>query len=327
MRGTLVTWQDILAKGFVKANDLLNYLQLPTDKYCANSEKNFATRVPLGFAKLMEIGNPNDPLLLQVLASSFEQEEQVGFSKDPLLESQNNPISGLIHKYAGRVLLTLTGSCAINCRFCFRRHFPYSENNPGRAGWKEVFSYIANDPSINEVILSGGDPLLATDALVEYVFTELSLIPHVKTIRIHSRIPVVLPERINQSLLNIFSESRFKLVVVLHCNHPQEISLGMQSACLELRKIGIHLLNQSVLLKSINNDVEILRSLSNRLFDAGVMPYYLHLLDKTQGTQHFAITDTEAKKILEGLQASLPGYLVPKLVREEPGKLSKTWCS
>lgn len=325
MRETVVTWQDILAKGFAKANDLLNFLEISPESYCKKSEKEFATRVPLGFVKLMEKGNPQDPLLLQVLATDYEQEDSVGFSKDPLLEGEKNPISGLIHKYAGRVLLTVTGSCAINCRFCFRRHFPYSENNPGRAGWRDAFAYIANDVTIHEVILSGGDPLLATDALLEYLLEELSIISHVKTIRIHTRIPVVLPERINQNLLSILEKARFKIVVVLHCNHPQEISLEMQNACLELQKIGCYLLNQSVLLKGVNNDPETLCDLSNKLFDIRVMPYYLHLLDKTKGTQHFAISDEEARKIFAALQASLPGYLVPKLAREEPGKLSKTY--
>lgn len=326
MREAHVSWQDILANGFGKAKDLLNFLQISQDRYCEQSEKEFATRVPLGFARLMELGNPADPLLLQVLASDYEQEEHIGYTKDPLLENHKNPLPGLIHKYAGRVLLTVTGSCAINCRFCFRRHFPYADNNPGRAGWKDTFSYIANDPLIHEVILSGGDPLLATDALIQYIFTELSTIPHVKTVRIHTRIPVVLPERITESLLNILSQSRFKLVIVIHCNHPHEISSGMKRACLELQSIGCYLLNQSVLLKNVNNNSEILCELSNKLFDLRVMPYYLHLLDKTKGTQHFFINDSEAKRIFQELKASLPGYLVPKLVREEPGQLNKTWC-
>jgi len=325
MRETVVTWQDILAKGFAKANDLLNFLQIQSDLYCEKSEREFATRVPLGFAKLMEIGNPKDPLLLQVLASANEQGDKDGYIKDPLHEGTKNPVAGLIHKYAGRVLLTVTGSCAINCRFCFRRHFPYSENNPGRSGWKDTFSYIANDHTIHEVILSGGDPLLATDALLDFIFQELWTISHIKTIRIHTRIPVVLPERINSGLLNILAQDRFKIVIVLHCNHPQEISAEMQKACVKLNIIGCCLLNQSVLLKGVNDKIETLRDLSNKLFDLKVMPYYLHKLDKTKGTHHFEISDAEAKAIFRGLQASLPGYLVPKLAREEPGKLSKTY--
>ncbi len=324
MRDSPVNWQDILAKGFSKASDLLEFLQIPKDKYCEKSEIEFATRVPLGFAKLMQVGNINDPLLLQVLASNLEQEESLGFTKDPLLESKKNPLPGLIHKYSGRVLLTVTGSCAINCRFCFRRHFPYAKNNPGRAGWKEAFSYIAKDPSINEVILSGGDPLLATDTLIQHIFIELSEISHVKTIRIHTRIPVVLPERINQSLLSIFSKSRFNIVMVLHCNHSQEISLAMSQACFELQNVGCYMLNQSVLLRGVNDDAKILQLLSNKLFSLRVMPYYLHLLDKTQGTQHFEVSDAKVKEIFQEMQAILPGYLVPKLVREEAGKRSKT---
>jgi EF-P beta-lysylation protein EpmB len=262
-----------------------------------------------------------------VLASNLEQDNYAGFVKDPLNETQKNPVPGLIHKYTGRVLMLLTGACAINCRFCFRRHFPYSNNNPGRSGWQRVFSYLAEDISINEVILSGGDPLLANDVLMQNVFQELSLIPHLKTIRIHTRIPVVLPERINEDLLKILSTTRFKIIIVLHCNHPQEISLAMEKACLDLYNIGCFLLNQTVFLKGVNDNSQTLQALSYRLFDLKVMPYYLHLLDKTKGTQHFWVADRKAKKIFQDLKASLPGYLVPKLVREEPSMTNKTWIN
>lgn len=324
MRELAVNWQDILASGFASAKDLLTFLQLPHIESCNKSEQEFVTRVPLGFAKRMQAGNADDPLLLQVLAKPEEQLVVHGYSKDPLHEKQKNPLAGLIHKYHGRVLLTVTGACAINCRFCFRRHFAYSENNPGRAGWQKAFAYIADNPEIHEVILSGGDPLLAPDSILKYLITEISQISHVTTLRIHTRIPVVLPERVNPSLLAMLAEMRLNLVVVLHCNHPQELNADVAKACNDLRQIGAHLLNQAVLLNGVNADVAILESLSHKLFMYNVLPYYLHLLDKTQGTQHFAIANSQALSIYKKLQGRLPGYLLPKLVTEEPGKLSKT---
>ena len=324
MRESAVNWQDILATGFSSAKDLLDFLQLSEVPSCNKSEQEFVTRVPLGFAKRMQVGNPNDPLLLQVLAKPEEQLVAKDYSKDPLLERQKNPLAGLIHKYHGRVLLTVTGACAINCRFCFRRHFPYSENNPGRAGWQQTFAYIKNNPDIHEVILSGGDPLLAPDSLLEYLITEISKISHVNTLRIHTRIPVVLPERINSSLLAILASMRLNLVVVLHCNHPQELNADVAKACGALKGVGAHLLNQAVFLRGVNADLVTLESLSHKLFAYNVLPYYLHLLDKTQGTQHFAIPNSRALAIYKELQGKLSGYLLPKLVTEEPGKLSKT---
>lgn len=324
MRESAVNWQDILAAGFASATDLLNFLELSHIESCNKSEQQFVTRVPLGFAKRMQAGNSNDPLLLQVLAKPEEQLVAREYSKDPLLERKKNPVSGLIHKYHGRVLLTVTGACAINCRFCFRRHFPYSENNPGRAGWQKAFSYIENNPEIHEVILSGGDPLLAPDSLLRYLISEISKIPHVTTLRIHTRIPVVLPERITADLLAILAGMRLHLVVVLHCNHPQELNDEVAKVCRALKSVGAHLLNQAVFLNGVNADVATLESLSNKLFAYNVLPYYLHLLDKTQGTQHFAISDEEALAIYKELQGRLSGYLLPKLVTEEPGKLSKT---
>lgn len=324
MRDSSVNWQDSLAKGFSSAQDLLDFLQLNDLAGCVKSEQEFVTRVPLSFAKRMQKSNPDDPLLLQVLASPLEQQQVAGYSKDPLQESQKNPMPGLIHKYYGRVLLTVTGACAINCRFCFRRHFPYSDNNPGRAGWQKALAYIKSDVSIHEVILSGGDPLLAADNMLAFLVAEIAKIKHVKTLRIHSRIPVVFPERVTQNLLNIFASSDLNLVMVIHCNHPQELDVDVFKVCDKLRGINFHLLNQTVLLKGINVDAEILVSLSHKLFAGHILPYYLHVLDKTQGTQHFAVPNSEALDIFLQLQARLPGYLLPKLATEEPGLGSKT---
>lgn len=324
MRDSSVNWQVYLAQGFASARDLLDFLQLADTISCGVSEQEFATRVPLSFAKRMQKSNPNDPLLLQVLAQPVEQQQAAGYTKDPLQENQKNPVAGLIHKYHGRVLLIVTGVCAINCRFCFRRHFPYAKNNPGRVGWQKAFAYIQSDQSINEVIFSGGDPLLATDNLLAYLVAEIVKIKHVKTLRIHSRIPIVLPERITQSLLDILSNSGLQIVMVIHCNHPQELDADVFAVCKSLRNIGCYLLNQTVLLKNVNDSVEVLAQLSHKLFAGHILPYYLHVLDKTQGTEHFEVSCVDALAIFAGLQIGLPGYLLPKLVMEEPHKRSKT---
>ncbi|BCA93981.1 EF-P beta-lysylation protein EpmB [Legionella antarctica] len=324
MRETSLSWQKILAQGFTSASDLLDFLELPIINGSLLAEKQFPSRIPLGFAKRMQKGNPNDPLLLQVLAASNELKDKDGYNVDPLIELNTIPIKGLIHKYHGRVLLTLTGVCAVNCRYCFRRHFPYQGNNPGRRGWKEICNYIANDISITEVILSGGDPLLASDVMLADLLQQLECIPHLHTLRIHTRIPVVLPERIDQGLIALLATTRFKKVVVLHCNHPQELDEDVRKACDDLQKVGCCLLNQSVLLKGINDDATTLAVLSQSLFAYGVMPYYLHVLDKVKGAAHFDLPFTTVQALYKQLQIRLPGYLLPRLAREEPGKSSKT---
>jgi EF-P beta-lysylation protein EpmB len=324
MRESISSWQQILAEGFSSAAELLLFLKLPKSLANHLAEKQFKTRVPRSFAARMQIGNRYDPLLMQVLAVDDELEQAAGFEKDPLDEMVSNPLPGLIHKYHGRVLLTVAGACAINCRYCFRRYFPYQDNNPGRAGWKPVLDYIAQDADIHEVILSGGDPLLANDSVLEPLLTSLAAIPHLHTLRIHSRIPVVLPERIDSSFLNLLATNRLKKVMVLHSNHSQELDANVARGCIALREAGCHLLNQSVLLAGINDDVTILSELSERLFACGVLPYYLHLLDKVQGAQHFDVGLNEALKIYRALQQRLPGYLVPRLAREEPGKKHKS---
>lgn len=324
MRETSLSWQKILAQGFTSVSDLLHYLELPVSEGNLLAEKKFPSRIPLGFAKRMQKGNTQDPLLMQVLALGEELDEEEGYDVDPLLEVGTIPLKGLIHKYYGRVLLTVTGVCAVNCRYCFRRHFPYQSNNPGRSGWKEIAHYIANDPSITEVILSGGDPLLASDLVLAELIRLLEDIPHVHTVRIHTRIPVVFPERIDTELVNLLSTTRLKKVVVLHCNHPQELNDEVKRACNVLKKADCVLLNQSVLLAGINDHATILAELSQALFAYGVLPYYLHLLDKVKGAAHFDMSFVNAQAIYHQLQTLLPGYLVPRLAREEPGKLHKT---
>lgn len=323
-QSTKLGWQKILANGFSSAVELLDFLQLPHTLADSLAEQEFKTRVPRGFALRMESGNPRDPLLLQVLAVREELIVAEGYYNDPLKEYEANPVPGLIHKYSSRVLLTITGACAINCRYCFRRHFPYEANNPGQAGWDSALTYIQADSRIREVILSGGDPLLTKNNILKELLDKLSLIEHLHTVRIHTRIPVVLPERVDEGLLSLLRESRMKIVIVLHSNHPQELASEVLHACAQLRSAGCFLLNQSVLLKGINDDAYILAELSERLFACGVLPYYLHVLDKVQGAAHFDTPMHNVQQVFRELQRLLPGYLVPRLAVEEAGKLHKT---
>lgn len=324
MRDYSISWQKILAQGFASVNELLEFLALPSGLGSVSADKQFKTRVPRSFAARMQRGNPRDPLLLQVLAVEDELSVVDGYVADPLRESKGNPLPGLLHKYQGRVLLTLTGACAVNCRYCFRRHFPYQNNNPGRDGWQPVLDYVRADTSIREVILSGGDPLLAADAVLAELIQQLEAIPHLQILRFHTRIPIVLPERINKDLLKLLGTTRLQKIIVLHSNHAQELDEQVAEICSALRQVGCHLLNQSVLLKGINDEASILAELSERLFACGVLPYYLHLLDTVAGAAHFDLPQTAALAIYRQLQKQLPGYLVPRLAREEPGKASKT---
>lgn len=324
MRDSTPHWQKILANGFTCAQELLEYLNLPAELGSNLAEQSFKTQIPRSFAAKMTPGDPQDPLLLQVLASAQELALSAEFHPDPLQEKKANPIPGLIHKYANRVLLTVTGVCAINCRFCFRRHFPYGENNPGQHGWENAVTYIQERTDIHEVILSGGDPLLASDQVLDRLLSALEAVSHVQTIRFHTRIPIVLPERIQTNLLTLTQAKRFRMIAVLHCNHPQELDPTVHLACQRMREAGWLLLNQSVLLKGINDRAAILAELSQRLFDYDILPYYLHLLDPVQGAQHFDLSLEKALDIYRELQSQLPGYLVPKLVREYAGVPYKT---
>ncbi len=318
-----MSWQKILAQGFASSTELLQFLGLATQDSSA-AERLFKTRVPRGFAARMQKNNPDDPLLLQVLATEKELFDAEGYQQDPLQENNSNPLNGLLHKYNGRVLLTLTGTCAVHCRYCFRRHFPYQKNNPGREGWQRVIEYIRTHPDVSEVILSGGDPLLASNRVLKEVLGEVDQIDHVTTIRFHTRVPIVLPERIDEEFSSILSALRKHKVVVLHCNHAQEINEDVETACRQLRASGCHLLNQAVLLKAVNAEASTLAELSKRLFSCGILPYYLHVLDKVAGAAHFDLPDEKASAIFRELQTLLPGYLVPRLAREEAGKSSKT---
>lgn len=320
------SWQEALSDLITDPKELLALLELDTALLPAAelAAQSFPLKVPRGYLARMQKGNPDDPLLQQILPLGLELSTLwAGYDTDPLQESRANPIPGLLHKYHGRVLITLTSACAIHCRYCFRRHFPYKENNPGKSGWEKIFAYIKHDTSISEVILSGGDPLAVSDALLKNFSDELSLISHVNILRLHTRFPVVLPERITAELLQWLTQLKLTPVIVLHVNHPNEINAPVRDALLILRQAGIQVLNQAVLLKGINDSAETLIALSQTLFSAGVLPYYLHRLDKVQGAAHFDVDLARAQELHAAIRNKLPGYLVPRLAWEEPGGQSK----
>lgn len=284
----------------------------------------FPLRVPRPYVARMRRGDPSDPLLLQVLPATRELDQVPGYGPDPLHEQAANPVPGLIHKYHGRVLLLASPACAIHCRYCFRRHFDYAANTPGRGQWQRALDYIAADASITEVIYSGGDPLAASDTLLAWLTGQIEAIPHVRRLRIHTRLPVVIPARVDRELLAWLGASRLERTLVLHVNHANEIDRELTGAARRLRDSSIVVLNQSVLLAGINDSVDRLAALSETLFSAGILPYYLHLLDPVAGAAHFAVGKARAIELYRQLLARLPGYLVPRLVQELPGHPHKS---
>lgn len=271
----------------------------------------------------MRRGDPDDPLLRQVLPAPAEDDDVAGFTDNPVGELGMFRGDGLLNKYHGRSLLVATGACAIHCRYCFRRHFPYDEGQPDGREFSAALDQIASDESIDEVILSGGDPLVLPDDRLADVASALAEIPHVRRLRIHTRMPVVLPERVDEALVGWIDTSPLPVVVVIHANHPNEIDASVVRALSVLDAAGATLLNQAVLLRNVNDSSEVLEGLSKRLFECGVLPYYLHLLDRVAGAAHFEVDEDRALQIIKSLQARLPGYLVPRLVREVEGAPSK----
>lgn len=317
-------WQQELAQAVTDPLELVQLLEL-TDQVSTDdiaARRLFPLRVPKHFVSLMRRGDRNDPLLLQVLPHADEFIEAPGYTNDPLVEQVST--QALLHKYQSRVLVIFRGGCAINCRYCFRRHFPYEDHHFGAQERAHLLNYIKQDPAINEVILSGGDPLMATDQQLDRLLTELEALPQLNRIRIHSRLPVVIPSRLTRKLAERLQHSRLQSILVLHANHPREISSALRQGTQLWAQHGITLLNQSVLLKGVNDSAETLAELSEALFEARIMPYYLHQLDKVAGASHFAICDDRARLIEAELRARLPGFLVPKLVREIAGEPSKT---
>lgn len=318
-------WQQILANGISSPAELMARLQLkPEDlKDGVDANSPFRMRVPEPFVSRMQKGNSEDPLLLQVLAMNSERVQADGFARDPLAEKEQMVAKGVLHKYPGRVLLAVTGACAVHCRYCFRRHFPYAEAVPGRHSWQMALDYIGKTQAIREVILSGGDPLMLKDAVLGDLIRALSRISHVETLRIHTRLPIVVPQRVTRALLDTLAIWPRTTVLAVHANHPAEIDSAVHKGLERLADSVDWLLNQSVLLANINDDSAVLTELSRRLFAAKTLPYYLHALDKVTGAAHFEVPVSTGRAIMKSLREQLPGYLVPAFVTEVPHTLSK----
>jgi EF-P beta-lysylation protein EpmB len=315
-----IGWREQIRQGFADPGELLAFLGIDSHPHHAITRSAFPMRVPRSFAARMTAGRLDDPLLLQVLPDADETRARPGFGTDPVGDLDSRSAPAVLHKYHGRALLMSTGACAIHCRYCFRQHYPYAGQTITSRRWKEALSYLAHQPDIKEVILSGGDPLmLSTDKLSELTM-DLAGLKHVRRLRIHTRMPVVLPDRITSALTRWLNELPWPVVIVIHANHAQEFDPAVDSAMKRLRSSGSHLLNQAVLMRGINDDVQSLAGLMERTFAAGVIPYYLHLLDRVAGSARFEVDERAGVELLHALRLQLPGYLVPRLVRESRGQ-------
>ncbi|GIW98835.1 MAG: EF-P beta-lysylation protein EpmB [Pirellulaceae bacterium] len=315
-------WQHSLRTAVRSGIELCRRLDLPPEAVSPSAEKDFPVFVPEEYLQRIRPGDLTDPLLRQVLPAP--DETLPGGQLDPVGDLQVQRTAGMLQKYAGRALVITTGACAIHCRYCFRRHFPYSQVAVGPATWAHWMDQLQADPSIDEVILSGGDPLSLVDGQLQRLLAAIDAVPTVRRIRIHTRFPVVIPSRVTEELIELLRASRAAVYCVLHVNHGQEIDDAVRAAIVGIRRSGAVLLNQSVLLRGVNDDVEVLASLNRELVDMGVLPYYLHQLDPVRGALHFEVGDDRAREIWNELVRQLPGYAVPRLVREVPGEPSKT---
>lgn len=318
-------WQRQLSNVITTVEELWLLLDLPAELLpgARAASRQFPLRVPRAYVAKMQKGRADDPLLRQVLPLGEELSPPAGFVADPLAERSSNPHQGLLHKYASRVLVIAGSACAVHCRYCFRRHFPYEDNQLSQHQFDDLLRYIHQHPEINEVILSGGDPLVTSNARLQRWVEALDALPQLKRLRIHTRTPVVIPERIDSGLLQLLENSRLQIVMVVHSNHAQEIDATFSQAMTYLKAANVTVLNQSVLLKGVNDSVDSQVALSEALFSAGVLPYYLHLLDRVAGAQGFALSDDDAFSLYRGMAARLPGFLLPKLAREIPGAPAK----
>jgi EF-P beta-lysylation protein EpmB len=308
------------------AGELCRLLDLPAEfaNEAQAAARQFSLFVPRGFVARMRPGDVNDPLLRQVLPLADETTVVPGFSLDPVDDEASTRQSGLLQKYPGRVLLIATGTCAVHCRYCFRRHFPYEETPRSLADWQPALDEISCDESVSEVILSGGDPLTLVDETLSKLIDALADIPHLQRLRIHTRLPIVIPERVTAELVDVLKDCRLTPIVVVHSNHANELDSHVAAALAKLSNAGIVLLNQAVLLAGVNDSVDAQLALSDRLIDLRVLPYYLHQLDRVAGAAHFEVSISTGRQIIRQLRERLPGYAVPRYVAEIPGELSKS---
>jgi EF-P beta-lysylation protein EpmB len=319
------TWRDELRLAVRDAAQLVAALELPVEliEPAKLVGKSFPVFAPWPYIARMAKGDPADPLLRQVLPIADEQAVYPGYSSDPVGDSAATVTPGLLHKYEGRALLITTGACAVHCRYCFRRDFPYSESPKSPDDWQPAIDQIAADKSIDEMILSGGDPLTLVDAHLAELTGRLARISHVRRLRIHTRLPIVIPQRVTADLLDWLRGTRLAPIMVVHANHAQEIDESTANALARLVDAGIPVLNQSVLLKGVNDNAEALIGLSRRLVDLRVMPYYLHQLDRATGAAHFEVPVSRGLELIESMRRALPGYAVPRYVREVAGEAHK----
>ena len=315
------SWQSAMADSIRSAAELLDFVGLDGD---AEPESDFPVLVPRQWARRIRRGDAADPILLQVLARAEESQAAQGFGDDPLEERGQSPVPGVLHKYHGRALLMASGHCALNCRYCFRRHFPYSGHSLSGEAWGAALAWLAAHPDISEVILSGGDPLSLGNRRLATMARDLAAIPHLRRLRVHSRLPVALPQRIDDDCLSWFAAGRLQSTLVLHINHANEISPELAHAVRRLKRRGVTVLNQSVLLAGVNDRPRTLIALSEALFAAGILPYYLHDLDPVAGAAHFAVSPLRRRRLAAAMHSRLPGYLIPRLVRETPQAPGKT---
>lgn len=318
-------WSKVLSNAFRKPEELLKFLELDAENFRERVLVNssFKMLVPLSYAEKMKKGDWQDPLLQQVLPLIDEEDETPNFVSDPVGDLDSEISSGLLHKYQGRVLLIATGACPVHCRYCFRREFPYSDSIPDKKHWESTIMHINADDSIHEVIFSGGDPLMLSDERLKQMCVDISNIPHVRTIRFHTRVPVFLPERITTDFLTWLEGLDIQKVMVIHSNHANELDERVGGVLGRLRSAGVTLLNQTVLLKGVNDSVTVLSDLMQCLFSYQVLPYYLHQLDRVKGSAHFEVDREVALELVESLKKQLPGYLVPRFVEEVSGERSK----
>lgn len=313
-------WQAQLREAFRSSGELAEFLHLDQDSLASvDSHPDWPLRVPLAFAQRMQKNNIDDPLLRQVLPLKAENQAIDGFINDPLQEARATPQPGIVHKYHGRALLVATGSCAIHCRYCFRREFDYKQHQMGPTERQKALRYFADNPDISELIFSGGDPLMLNDEVFLDFCHEIEKIKSIQRLRIHTRLPVVIPARLETTFIERLAGLSMAVVLVVHINHANEIDASLAQKLMLCRQAGITVLNQAVLLAGVNDSVEALSRLSLTLFDAGVLPYYLHLPDPVTGTAHFFVDEARGRHLLGAITQQLPGYLVPKLVREEAG--------
>jgi len=318
----LPSWQAALKHAVRDPAELLRLLELPASALPPAARTAFPMLVPRGFVARMRKGDANDPLLRQVWPHAAELASAEGFSGDPVGE-QGLAAHGVIQKYPGRVLLIASGACPLHCRYCFRREFPYQTQLAARASWSAAIAALRDLPGVTEAILSGGDPLSLSNRRLRELVARIGA-TSVTTLRIHTRFPIAVPERVDDGLLRVLRETHLKTVVIVHTNHANELDAGVERALAALKPAVTALLNQSVLLAGVNDDVETLARLSERLFACGVVPYYLHLLDRVAGAAHFDVDEKVGRELIAALRCRLPGYLVPRLARETPGELSKT---